>query len=242
MNTSSRPLGGGVPLTERLAQFKSRFQEMIGRKTEGYSELSQGLMTAQDQEDARAGFGSSGDYQGPVPGDEFRQESTNPTDSAPPGDFMGRMRAQQPQVPSQADDMREVAALANEAGELLWEMVAENELGDGAKELREKAQQLQAQLRGLIGDYQDSDEESLEAGLKALSVLNNVLEEDSNPTPSQGAGDSRDEASGAAGAPVADTSAPAGTKDSVAAPSAPHVPPPNLMDPLPADERPLMDI
>lgn len=44
---------------------------------------------------------------------------------------------------SQADDMREAAALANEAGELLWEMVAENEHGDGAAELREKAQQLQ---------------------------------------------------------------------------------------------------
>lgn len=45
----------------------------------------------------------------------------------------------------------------------------------------------QAQLRGLIGDYQDSDEGALEAGLKSFDVLNNVLEEHSNPTPTEGA-------------------------------------------------------
>lgn len=33
---------------------------MIGRKSEGYQELSQGLMSGQDREDSRTGFGSEG--------------------------------------------------------------------------------------------------------------------------------------------------------------------------------------
>lgn len=56
----------------------------------------------------------------------------------------------------QADDMGEAAALANEAGELLWEMVAENEHGDGAAELREKAQQLQVRNRPSCAALQKS--------------------------------------------------------------------------------------
>ena len=39
--------------------------------------------------------------------------------------------------------MRELVALSNEAGELLWEMVAEGDQGDATGEMKEKAQQLQ---------------------------------------------------------------------------------------------------
>lgn len=252
-NDYSRPSGvrGTTPLTERLAQFKTKFQEMIGRKSEGYQELSQGLMSGQDREDSRTGFGSSGGYQGPIPGDEFGRAavygpttgpSSGPDASAATDSTMSHLRAQHMQLPSQADDMREAAALANEAGELLWEMVAENEQSEGAFELRDKAQQLQAQLRGLIGDYQDCDEGALESGLKALTVLNTVLEEQHNPTPPQGGAASEEAFSGAAGDSVADTAALPGSSDSHAVPSAPHVPPPNLMDPVPSDDKPLMDI
>ena len=42
---------------------------------------------------------------------------------------------------------------------------------------------LQAQLRGLIGDYSDPDEGALAAGLEAFDMLNNVLEEHSETAP-----------------------------------------------------------
>lgn len=42
---------------------------------------------------------------------------------------------------------------------------------------------LQAQLRGLIGDYSDPDEGALASGLEAFDMLNNVLEEHSETAP-----------------------------------------------------------
>ena len=42
---------------------------------------------------------------------------------------------------------------------------------------------LQAQLRGLIGDYSDPDEGALAAGLESFDMLNNVLEEQSDAAP-----------------------------------------------------------
>ena len=40
----------------------------------------------------------------------------------------------------------------------------------------------QAQLRGLIGDYQDSDEDALVKGLEAFETVNRVLEEHAEAT------------------------------------------------------------
>lgn len=47
---------------------------------------------------------------------------------------------------------------------------------------------MQAQLRGLIGDYQDPDEGALAAGLEAFDTLNNVLEEHTETAASPRAG------------------------------------------------------
>mmetsp|Transcript_6485 Transcript_6485/g.18689 ORF Transcript_6485/g.18689 Transcript_6485/m.18689 type:complete len:248 (-) Transcript_6485:98-841(-) len=230
--------GAATPLSERLAQFKGKFQELLGRKHAGYDELNQGLMSGQDADDSRRGFGNSGGgYQGPVPG----YEGGGPHSSAQSfGDdgTVGSLRSQHMSLPSQAEEMREVAALANEAGELLWEMVAQGAQGDATAEMKQKAQQLQAQLRGLIGDYQDSDEGALEAGLKSFDVLNNVLEEHSNPTPTEGFESGAPETVPASVPPRA---AVASAPQSAAAPAAPHMPPKNLLDPVPADEKPLME-
>ena len=46
--------------------------------------------------------------------------------------------------------------LARDAAEILWEMVAMGEGGGAVADMKGKAEQLQAQLRGLIGDYQVS--------------------------------------------------------------------------------------
>lgn len=79
-----------------------------------------------------------------------------------------------------------LSSLAREAAELLWEMVATEDIGDAMQQMRENATTIQAQLRGLIGDYSDPDEGALAAGLESYDMLNNVLEEQSEAAP-QGA-------------------------------------------------------
>ena len=44
--------------------------------------------------------------------------------------------------------------LARDAAEILWEMVAMGEGGAAVQDMKNKGEQLQAQLRGLISDYQ----------------------------------------------------------------------------------------
>ena len=50
--------------------------------------------------------------------------------------------------------MAELAMLARDASEILWEMVAMGEGGGAVADMKGKAVQLQAQLRGIISDYQ----------------------------------------------------------------------------------------
>lgn len=57
-------------------------------------------------------------------------------------------------LPVQADELQELSLLARDAAEILWEMVAMGEIGAAVEDMKSKGQQLQAQLRGLIGDYQ----------------------------------------------------------------------------------------
>lgn len=54
----------------------------------------------------------------------------------------------------QVDELQELSLLARDAAEILWEMVAMGEGGAAVEDMKSKAYQLQAQLRGLIGDYQ----------------------------------------------------------------------------------------
>jgi hypothetical protein len=50
--------------------------------------------------------------------------------------------------------MQELSLLARDAAEILWEMVAMGESGAAVADMKSKGEALQAQLRGLIGDYQ----------------------------------------------------------------------------------------
>jgi hypothetical protein len=59
-------------------------------------------------------------------------------------------------MPSPADELQELSLLARDAAEILWEMVAMGEAGAAVEDMKNKAAQLQAQLRGAIGDYQAS--------------------------------------------------------------------------------------
>ena len=48
--------------------------------------------------------------------------------------------------------------------------------------LMKRACVTQAQLRGLVGDYQDSDEDALAKGLEAFETINRVVEEHEDAT------------------------------------------------------------
>ncbi|KAK9863003.1 hypothetical protein WJX84_001295 [Apatococcus fuscideae] len=80
-------------------------------------------------------------------------------------------------VPDPVQELRECGDLAKEAAEILWEMAAMGDTGEGASEMLGKSQQLQAQLRGMIGDYSAQMRQSLRRALEAFETLSNTLEE-----------------------------------------------------------------
>ncbi|KAK9804960.1 hypothetical protein WJX73_003788 [Symbiochloris irregularis] len=170
------------PLSQRLAKFRENFKKVLGPKRQGYGELGQLEEPLVGDDEHEGQGGSRVDYarqHGVAPPSQGRQQQGHP---------MGGTLAD---VPSQGDDMRQLAALGREAAEILWEMAAMNDSGDAAKEMLDKTAQLQAQLRGMIGDYHDSDEEALAGGLEVYDLLTNTLEEYSGksaaPHPASGA-------------------------------------------------------
>lgn len=77
---------------------------------------------------------------------------------------------------TQVDEMRELSALAKDAAEILWEMVALGESGAAFADMRSKAEQLQAQLRGLISDYSGGDETLLAQAIEAFDMISRCLD------------------------------------------------------------------
>lgn len=86
-------------------------------------------------------------------------------------------------MPSQVDELQELSLLARDAAEILWEMVAMGEGGAAVEDMKSKAYQLQAQLRGLIGDYQGGDEGIFAKAFESFDMLSRCLEEQSAPAP-----------------------------------------------------------
>ncbi|KAK9811420.1 hypothetical protein WJX72_003696 [[Myrmecia] bisecta] len=166
--------------SSRLARFRSNFKQVFQRH-QGYDELGQLEQPLVGTEPA----GDSYAQQHGVlrPGQTSAAESYNPPVSSsayadahgvpPPGSAAGQPAA----VPSQADELRQLTELAQEAGAILWEMAAMQDTGDAATDMVSKSEQLQAQLRGMISDYQGVDEGALAAGLEAFELLGNTLEE-----------------------------------------------------------------
>jgi len=70
---------------------------------------------------------------------------------------------------AQADELRALSGLAAEAAEILFEMAAMHDASEVARDMLEKAAQLQAQLRGMIGDFRDGDETALAQARQHLS-------------------------------------------------------------------------
>jgi hypothetical protein len=90
-------------------------------------------------------------------------------------------------MPSQADELQEISALSKDASEILWEMVTIGQKGPEVDELRERAEMLRAQLRGLINDYQGGDETLLAGALESFEMLNQCLDENPAQPPAQAA-------------------------------------------------------
>lgn len=84
-------------------------------------------------------------------------------------------------LPSQAEEMQEISFLARDASEILWEMVAMGEKGAGVADMTTRAEQLQAQLRGLINDYSGGDEKLLAGALEAYDMLQRSLDNQKAP-------------------------------------------------------------
>lgn len=80
-------------------------------------------------------------------------------------------------LPSQADELQEISVLSKDAAEIMWEMVALGEGGAAMVEMKQRAQQLQAQLRGLINDYSGGDETLLAGAFQSFDMLSSCLDD-----------------------------------------------------------------
>ena len=83
-------------------------------------------------------------------------------------------------VPSQQEELAVLTVLSKDAAEILWEMVLLKE-DDGAnvadvEEMRSRSEQLRAQLRGMLNDYDGSDEVLMCRALEAWDSLNSALD------------------------------------------------------------------
>ena len=110
--------------------------------------------------------------------------------SAAPGGGGGAGQQQQQQqrrqgslnvhVPSQQEELAVLTVLSKDAAEILWEMVLLKE-DDGAnvadvEDMRSRSEQLRAQLRGMLNDYDGSDEVLMCRALEAWDSLNSALD------------------------------------------------------------------
>lgn len=71
---------------------------------------------------------------------------------------------------AQADELRALSGLAAEAAEILFEMAALHDSSEVARDMLDKAAQLQAQLRGMIGDFREGDEAALAQARPQMSA------------------------------------------------------------------------
>eukprot|EP00884_Botryococcus_braunii_P008981 jgi/Botrbrau1/18084/Bobra.0062s0070.1 len=161
----------GLPLSVRLATFRQNFKQLLGRR-QGYDELSQlDQPLVESGTDGASGIpevSSDAHYVG-----QYKEFPAGPQPSLPYRPHQAQSQA----VPTQSEDLRQLLALGREAAEIMWEMAALKDYGDAAVEMRVKSSELQAQLRGMIGDYRDEDERTLAAALEVFDLLTRTLEE-----------------------------------------------------------------
>lgn len=105
--------------------------------------------------------------------------SYNPPSAAPTSGPRQQSRTS-PAFPSQTEELQELGILAKDAAEIMWEMVALGEGGQAVEDMRSRALQLQAQLRGMLSDYTEGDEAVLMNGLESFDMLTRCLDGEAN--------------------------------------------------------------
>jgi len=92
---------------------------------------------------------------------------------------------QQPQrggvhIPSQHEELEVLTVLSKDAAEILWEMVLMKHDENDADfvDMVGRAEQLRAQLRGMLNDYDGGDEVLMCRALEAFDSLNSALDKD----------------------------------------------------------------
>lgn len=102
-------------------------------------------------------------------------------------------------VPSQHEELEMLTVLSKDAAEILWEMVlvsnGDDLTGDvDLEDMRGRAKQLRAQLRGMLNDYDGSDEVLMCGALEAFDSLNSALNNNSNEIRGEGENDRKKDA------------------------------------------------
>ncbi|EIE21141.1 hypothetical protein COCSUDRAFT_48293 [Coccomyxa subellipsoidea C-169] len=167
-------------LSQRLAKFKQNFSQILGPKRQGYSEvgLNQPLVSSHAQSDdeyfqkhgvLRPGSRPPAGDQYQVPGEAYAGPGQNAD--------MAYAASASTAIPDEADELRALAGLARDAGEILFEMAAMHDETEAAQDMLEKSQQLEAQLRGMIGDFKGGDETAVAQALEAFDILDISLTE-----------------------------------------------------------------
>ncbi len=85
------------------------------------------------------------------------------------------------QLPSQADEIKEISVLSKDCSEIMWEMVAMGETGESFEEMKSRATMLQSQLRGLISDYTGGDEAVFASAFEAFEMISRCLSDQKEP-------------------------------------------------------------
>ena len=83
-------------------------------------------------------------------------------------------------IPSQHEELEVLTVLSKDAAEILWEMVLTKHDENDADfvDMMGRAEQLRAQLRGMLNDYDGGDEVLMCRALEAFDSLNSALDKD----------------------------------------------------------------
>lgn len=166
---------------------------------------------------------------------EYDGENNESHRDSQQGDTVGHVPEQQAVfVPSQHEELEMLTVLSKDAAEILWEMVLMNGGGDPAdlEDMKGRAEQLRAQLRGMLNDYDGSDEVLMCGALEAFDSLNSALNNNANDKASAGNKDARKAENVPQASLIGDDEEPAGGQQQVdtSSPPAQQTTVPNLID------------
>ncbi|CAG9465749.1 unnamed protein product [Pedinophyceae sp. YPF-701] len=170
-------------LKDRMDALSARFKEFFSPKPQ-YAQVStidEPLMTSSDAQDNTDAVS----YEA-TPTRTAAPRARDPYGRAVANDLRDAQLDVGQQMPSQAEEARELRKLGMDAAELLWDIVsgADGKLSNLTEDVLATANQLilqckdvEARLRGVISDFVEDDESALAGGLEALDALQNVQSE-----------------------------------------------------------------